>query len=327
MCPSDGCGNPSPIPQPPTIPPFPTTGVVAIVMSPGAILSGNDRRDGVDTNPNPALNSDPAKKPVNFLDAAIGLSNATGSSNGNDFIAAMRGSSFNDKLLGVLDSDVFSAVNNRMENVATLAEIANCISEYGKQNAFFGAGDRRLPWPTELSIADPSDKNQYDDSPIRLSGHVPYRISDSTLAPPAHNWSTIAIQPSKRNTMAACFTWPTWWDSWKAFVFFAIGDNFKPSSSPLTVSCTANPSGCLSVNGGVRQYAAILIFAGRPLLGQVRSTVADKQNASNYLEDENRSGIQGNTGGGNFTKGTISTGFNDVVVCIKEDLTVDTNCS
>ncbi len=326
LCPLSGCGNVSPIPQPPTTPPYPTSGVVAIVMSAGSVVSGNNRVDGADTNPNPAFNTDAAKKATNYLDAAQGFNNATGTSNGNDFIAALRADAFNDQLVPILDTEIFLVVNKRMENIVTLSQIANCISEYGKGNADFSSGDKRLPWPTELSVGNPTNKNSYDDSPGRLTGHLPYLISNSTLTLPVHNWSMADIPPSKRNTMAACSSWPSWWDSWKAHVFYAIGNNFAPGSTS-SMDCASNPSGCLKVNGGTANFAAILIFAGHPLAGQERDTIAKKQDPTNYLEGGNLAAIQANTGNGNFIKGLVSTTLDDLIVCIRSDMSVDPSCS
>lgn len=329
LCGSAGCGDASPIPIPSATAPYPTANLAAIVFSAGVPLSGNNRQDGVDTNPDPATNIDPAKKALNYLDSATLdskiFSNSSGSSNGNDFVAANHSSTFNDLLLPISAGEVFANVNKRMENKATLTEIAKCIAEYGMNNNT--PSDHRLPWSAPLGI-DVSDATKFDDSAGLKSGRLPYYLADSTNQTPAHNWSTTAIPPATRNTLGACSTLPKWWGSWKSYIFYAVASNFSPDFdgglAPSPNSCFA-PSGCLSVNGGVRKFAAVVIFSGRKLASQLRTSLAEKQDKNNYLEGANLSSIGGI--GTDFTNNSVSTTFNDTIVCINNDLSISPDCS
>ncbi len=329
VCGTSGCGNSSPIPIPPTALPLPASNIAAIVFSAGPPLEGNDRKDGADTNPNPALNGDPAKKPENYLDSSIidtkTFNNATGSANGNDFVAANRSESFNDQLLSISPQEVFSNVNKRMETKATLAELAGCIAEYGKNNN--AVNDLRLPWAAPLTI-DVNNGVQFDDLSGLKAGRFPYRVNDSANTHPAHRWSTTFFSTSNRNTFGACSSFPKWWNNWKPYLFYAVADNFTPDfaggTAPSPNSC-ASPSGCLRVNSGLGKFAAVVIFSGKKLATQVRITAAEKQDKNNYLEDVNSSSIGG--AGTVFMNSATSSTFNDVIVCINPDMSLSPDCN
>lgn len=329
LCGSTGCGDASPIPIPSATAPYPTANLAAIVFSAGVPLSGNNRQDGVDMTPDPAINVDPAKKALNYLDSATldskTFSNSSGSSNGNDFVAANQSGTFNDLLLPLSAVEVFANVNKRMENKATLTEIANCIVEYGKNNK--DPADHRLPWSGPLLI-DVGDVTKFDDSAGLKSGRLPYYLANSTNQSPAHYWSTTLISTAKRNTLEACSKLPKWWKSWKSYLFYAVASNFSPDFdaglAPSPNSCS-EASGCLSVNGGVGKFAAIVIFSGKKLASQLRASPTEKQDKNNYLEGANLSSIGG--GGTNFADGTASTTFNDIIVCINPDMSISPDCS
>ena len=324
VCGSTGCGDSSPIPNPSTTAPFPTSNIAAIVFSPGAPIGENNRRDGTDPEPNPTINIDPAKKALNYLDSVVidskAFDNSSGSTNGNDFVAATTSNAFNDKLLPIFAAEIFSNVNRRMEKKATLVELAKCIAEYGNNNNT--SSDHRLPWSAPL-IIDVSDATKFDDSAGLRSGRLPYYVVDSTTAPPAHNWSTTYIPTAKRNTLGACSSFPKWWASWKSYVFYAVGSNFSPDHPPPN-DCS-DQTGCLGVNGGTRKFAAVVIFSGKKLINQARTSAAEKQDANNYLESDNLLSIA--NAASNFTNGTASTTFNDLVVCINPDMSLSPDCN
>lgn len=329
ICSSNGCGDPSPIPTPPTTAPLPTSNVAAIVFSPGTPIIGNNRQEGTDLEPNPAINIDPAKKALNYLDKITidsnEFNNSTGSTNGNDFIAASTSSTFNDKLLAISAAEVFFNVNKRMEKKTTLIEIATCIAEYGNRNNL--ASDHRLPWSAPLAI-DISNTAKFDDNIGLKNGRFPYDLGDSTTVLPPHDWSTNAIPPAKRKTFGACSSFPKWWASWRSYIYYAVASNFSPdnvtSSAPSPNSCTS-PEGCLSVNGGSGKFAAVVIFSGKKLSSQNRTGLSNKQTVANYLEEPNLSSISSS---GTFFKNDVaSTTFNDTIVCIKPDMSISPDCN
>ncbi len=329
ICGANGCGDSSPIPTPPSVAPYPATNVGAIVFAPGIPLAGNDRLDGVDTDPDPAINGDPAKKPSNFLDTVeIGaktFSNSSGSTNGNDFIAADPAETFNDQMLTISASEIFHNVNKRLETKASLYEIAACLAAYGLSNST--SADHRLPWSTPLLI-DVGNVNNFVDSIGQNSGRLPYRIASSASQLPAHDWSTTSIPAAKRNTLGACSNFPKWWTSWKSYVFYAVASNFTPDFggglAPSPNSCSV-PAGCLSVNGGVGKFAAVVIFSGKRIAAQTRTSLGEKQDKNNYLEDENLSSI--GSSGTDFKNSIPSAAFNDTIVCINPDMSISLDCS
>lgn len=328
VCGPTGCGDSSPIPIPPATFPLPTTNIAAIVFSPGGPIGSNNRQDGTDSEPDPAKNTDPAKKPSNYLDNvqidAKTFDNSSGTTNGNDFVAANHSGTFNDQLLPISVAEIFTNVNRRMENRATLVTIASCIAEYGINNST--SSDHRLPWSAALSI-DVDDASQFGDVVSLRSGRLPFSVGNSAKQTSVHTWATSAISATKRNTLAACSNFPKWWPSWKSYLFYVVASNFSPDfdsgSAPSPNSCSS-PSGCLSVNGGVGKFAAIVVFSGRKLAAQTRSSPAEQRDPSNYLEEANLSSIKGS--GTDFFSGEITTSFNDTIVCINPDMTISPDC-
>ena len=329
ICSPNGCGDPSPIPTPPTTAPLPVSNLAAIVFSPGIPIDGNNRQNGTDLEPDPTVNIDPAKKALNYLDKVTinsnEFNNSTGSTNGNDFIAGNSSATFNDKLLGISAAEIFSNVNKRMETKTTLVEIAACIVEYGNHNST--PSDRRLPWSTPLSIII-IDTAEFVDSVSLKTGRLPFNVSKSAAQPPTHNWGTNLISTAKRNTFGACSSFPKWWESWKPYLYYAVASNFSPdnatNSAPSPNSCLV-PTGCLSVNGGVGKFAAVVIFSGKKLSNQIRTDLLDKKKVENYLEEDNFLSI--NNSGTNFTNSAPSATFNDTIVCIKPDMSISPDCT
>lgn len=324
VCPAGGCGDPSPVPAVPSAP-FPIySQQVAILFSPSYPLAGQDRQDGVDANPNPVLNIDNAKKSNNFLDViTIGanqFNNASGSNNGNDFIMGPVTSTFNDSLLTISTNEIFGNIDKRMQSKATLAEIASCLIEYANNNA--AANDKRLPWSVPFDLgpaANYNDPINFDDTPSIYTGRIAYHIADSTAASPIHDWNTGAA--SKRKKMEYCSNWPSWWNSWKNHVFYAVSKDFAPDIAAPQV-CSGN---CVTVDG-IGPFAAVLIFAGKKLAGQVRVSNTDMANPANFLEGRNAIEIVNNSGSGDFT--AITTPIqNDVAICIRQNLTIDMTCT
>lgn len=320
VCSENGCGDPSPVPLNPLTPPLPILSqLVAIVFSPGPPLAGQSRQDGVDVNPNPAANIDDAKKPQNYLDTIVAganqFNNATGSNNGNDFITGKITGTFNDRLLAISSTELFGNIDKRMQATTTLQEIAACLIEYSQNNST--VNDKRLPWPAPVILGDYNADLSFDDDVTKYTGRMPYKIESSTSAVPVHNWDSGAA--SKKQKMKYCAEWPDWWSSWKNDVFYAVSKDFAPDAISIPQVCAGN---CVTVDG-IGPYAAILIFSGKKLAGQVRETDLEKANPENFLESGNAVEVANNTGKGDFTKLNV----NDVLVCIRQNMTIDATCA
>ena len=112
-----------------------------------------------------------------------------------------------------------------------------------------------------------------------------------------------------------------WWSAWKEIVFFAMDISFAPSqptflwvdtfrSSTLatvtapTIHVTSALVQALTLDSSRTEF--IVLVAGRPLAGQVRTTISDQGKVENYLEGDNQMLD-------NFTSGDLTTTFNDTV--------------
>lgn len=329
VCSIIGCGDPSPIPYPTTTPPFPVGKQLAsLVFSSGPSVGDNNRQDIPDTNPDPAMNTNNANKAVNYLDSltfgANVLNNATGSINGNDFISGVNGKIFNDVLIAIGPDEIFRNVDKRMSSLTTVKQIADCIAEYGKNNST--NADKRLPWAAPIVLTDYIDKIKYDDVVSKLAGRLPYMVDTSTSTISVHLWNTGT--PSKKQKMAYCSNWPAWWESWKMHLFYAVADPFNPGSSiaSFPLPCGQPGAKCLTVDGN-GPYAAVVIFAGKKVAGQNRNTNSDKGDPTNYLEGINAISItNSDSSSSDYGKYSRVAG-NDILVCVKQDLSIDTGCS
>ncbi|MDO9052745.1 MAG: hypothetical protein Q7U37_02245 [Gallionella sp.] len=126
-----------------------------------------------------------------------------------------------------------------------------------------------------------------------------------------HHWENNCTNP---DNWAAIYPW---WYNWKEHLFYAISQRYKPDSDPTT-SCDSDH--CVHVNN-LGNYAAVVIFAGKNLSGSARS----KNDISKYLEGRNSTNITEYANGNeNYQASSVpaSTTFNDIVYCIKEDLSV-----
>ena len=241
----------------------------------------------------------------------------------------------NDRMIFITKDDIFNAIRRRADFVDPLRnplllmtqKAAECIADYGRHNNA-GLSDKRLPWSARAPATTPVDTDcNYRDgtSTTRIMyGRLPNRVSGSRLSTNNQISQTSCggtssyYQLDVANCPAGWNTYYPWWSNWKDHVFYTLANSYRPAagSSP---SCGT----CLTVNGG-GQYAAVVIFAGQKLATQTRSTSSDRLNFSNYLEGNNLiSNIPITTSGnGNYQSGSATSNFNDVLYCIKPDLSV-----
>ena len=290
--------------------------VVAVVFAPGAVLDGQNRApDG--TAPACGGNYTPA----NYLDNDGAINNAAVSSTANAASQFRLGAStqLNDQIIFITRDDIFNARNIRAKLATMTQKAAACLADYGNRNSS-GLGNKRLPWSGRLRnpTTDYWTDSNYDDEDNRLAGRLPYRVNTSDDDTGNQIGSPYYQLASNGANCPGVADWPTyypWWSNWKDHLFYALADDFKPKDS--SGSCGT----CLRVNGS-GAYAAVVMFAGRPLAGQARTTVGDRLDFRNYLEGRNYTNGPNWSGSSNYQSGTETGSFNDMLYCINPDLTV-----
>jgi len=294
----------------------PENRAAAVIFAPGVALGQDRQDDDPGTAQRPVCSEDYAA--ARFLEGVGAINNAT--PNGTPgattrFIAGDRTDAFNDRLLIVTPEEIFAAIEKRSDFAPKLASLAQsaalCLIEYVKLNTHYGdSDDHRFPWAAPVGLAAYTADAYWGDAADTLSGRFPYRV-DTT--------ATLVANPSSSTLAAASCPFrmgnadENWWKNWKDHLFYALGAEFKPlapSSSP--VACGA---GCLRVNGTGGQVAVVL-FAGKRLAGQTRSTDAAKGSLANYLEGRNLTNHPNAAGNGNYESISPATpAFNDVLWC------------
>lgn len=301
--------------------------VVAVIFAPGPVL-GNQNRVPDGTAPVCGGNYVAS----NYLDSDGTLNNGAVSASANATTQFRLASSqqVNDQLIYVTRQDLWNAMLRRNDFMTTLATMTQkateCIADYGRRNRYsswpysVNPNNKRLPWSGRF-YPDSSDyltDSNYDDEDGRLAGRLPYRVntadsdSNNMISSPYYQLE------SDGGNCPSVADWPTyypWWTNWKDHLFYALAYSFRPGSG--SSSCGT----CLRVNGS-GSYAAVVMFAGKPLAGQARTTVSDRLDFGNYLEGRNYTNGSNSSGNSNYESAGASSGFNDVLYCINSNLTV-----
>lgn len=319
---------------------------VAVVFSPGPALPGQARANGGGECGGDYVAG-------HFLDAlgAVnnGLPNPT--AEGVSTVIAEATAGNNDRLAWITRDDIFvrgiqrrSDLNSALHRLAR--QVAECVAAYGKSNV-----GRRLPWAAPLALADhmPNtyESDRFNDSIKLLVGRIAFQIRDSYVASgsglPSFAGCTAAGATGCRlyridncpmildiaGDATATDSPDGWFDKWKDHIYYAVAEDFQPSSSipaaDLCASPTASGRKCLHV-GGVGPYAAVVMFAGGRQPGQTRTTLDNRNSPANYLEGGNAEAIGNNTPA-SAAFGKFFKAGNDDIVCIRKDLTIDESCS
>lgn len=325
---------------------------VAIVFSPGPPLPGKSRTGGTgkcggDYNP------------ANFLDTVATVNNATPNSTADGIsVVAATGpkDSYNDKLLWISRDDILArGIEKRSDLITSLQSLlqktAECIAAYGNANT-----DKRLPWAAPIILADASPdtykNDKFNDAANLLVGRIPFHVRDSyqasgstlssfTACTSSSSTGCRLFRPDNCSTFLAMAGYPTatdgvsykdspdgWFEKWKDHLFFAVAEDFKPSSAIAEVNLCDTPTiagrKCLYVDS-IGPYAGIVIFAGSRQTGKTRATLADRNLPDNYLEGINATAININDPS-NSQFGQFAHAGNDQIVCIKRDLNIDVSC-
>ncbi|MDP2752688.1 MAG: hypothetical protein Q8O31_08820 [Rhodocyclaceae bacterium] len=321
---------------------------VAIIFSPGASLFGQNRADH--------------HAPQNFLERAAGVNNAEPNALPEGItrvVAAGPLSSFNDRLLWISRDDLFA---NRIEKRASLElrlenlrqKVAGCIAVYGLSNQ-----GNRLPWAAPITLSsvgtggvDTWQNDRFNDVSGGLVGRIPLKVRDSFQSTgstlPSFSGCTSTDNSSCRlfrvdncPELLDVAGYPTpqegtsfrdspdgWLEKWKDHLFYAVAEDFKPTSSVAPADRCAQPTTadrkCLFVSGR-GPFAAVILFAGKRQTGQVRSTLAERNQSANYLEGDNAIAMTVNSASdsrfGQFANSS------DALTCIRTNLTVDMTCT
>ena len=309
---------------------------VAVIFAPGSTLPGQNRSGA--TAPICGGNYTAS----NYLDTTGTANNATVSSTANTnstfYTGMIRDASgnplLNDQITFITKQDLWNAIQRRRDFLATLdtmtLKTAECIASFGTHNKIGGLPDlanKSLPWPAQLSpsgSADYSVNTTYNDITDIYSGRAPYRVNTSRSdSGNAITSPYYLLQANGANCPGGWASIYPWWNNWKDHLFYAISQRYRPGSN-ATIACDNDR--CLHVNGS-GNYAAVVIFANQKLSGQTRaSSVTSPQRgiASNFLEGRNASHVANSSSNGNenYQSDTASTTFNDIVYCIKEDLSL-----
>lgn len=293
--------------------------VVAVIFAPGPVLGSQNRAPG---GAAPICGGNYTA--TNYLDSDGTLNNGTVSTSANATTQFRLASStqVNDQLIYITRQDIWNAMLKRNDFMTTLATMtqkaAECIADYGRRNSG-GSGDKRLPWSGRF-YPDSNDyltDSNYDDEDGRMAGRLPYRVNTSD-GDTSNQISSPYYQLASGSSCLGGSTWATyypWWTNWKDHLYYALANSFRPSSG--STSCGT----CLRVNYS-GNYAAVVMFAGKPLSGQVRTTTSNRLDFSNYLEGRNYSNGSNSSGNNNYQSGAETGSFNDVLYCINPDLSV-----
>lgn len=296
--------------------PYTPSGVVAVIIAPGGVLTrqgtaaaqnrtctgGACTTAGVcTTNPE---STTPKCNPANYLDVVSGVednADFTDNSATNGFInGVVRNSNgnviVNDRLITITYEDLMPKLEYRVA-----METLNCLRSY----ATAAANNGRYPWANPANSASTND--QANTLFGQMAGTAPFLagyLANTTASAPSMPTSWPASCTLTQGSSSA-----TWWNNWREHVFYAVADVYKPGTSAPT-GCTS--ASCLSVNppSTAANKQVVVLVAGKRLAGvadgQLRSSLADKQNPANYFE--------GNYTLPAFTKQPRSTTFNDTVV-------------
>lgn len=293
--------------------------VVAVIFAPGPVLGSQNRAPG---GAAPICGGNYTA--TNYLDSDGTLNNGTVSTSANATTQFRLASStqVNDRLIYITRQDIWNTMLKRNDFMTTLATMtqkaAECIADYGRRNSG-GSGDKRLPWSGRF-YPDSNDyltDSNYDDEDGRMAGRLPYRVNTSD-GDTSNQISSPYYQLASGSSCLGGSTWATyypWWTNWKDHLYYALANSFRPSSG--STSCGT----CLRVNGS-GNYAAVVMFAGKPLAGQARTTTSNRLDFSNYLEGRNYSNGSNSSGNSNYQSGAETSSFNDVLYCINPNLTV-----
>lgn len=299
--------------------------IVAVIIAPGAALNAQSRNYDATTGC-----GDDAANPAAYLEGN-GFTDNAALSNVADrldqFLHATLTSHteaipYNDYFITITREEIWRAIldnsdfNNKMEELTEV--LALCLSKYSTTVAY-----DRLPWPAPMDLADyriAANYNDIDNSAV-YAGRLPFIVDDSNNK--INGATNIELFEQGNCSMLGAVTadltdsddeYRTLWENWKDHFFYIVSKGYAPDDA--AASC----GNCIEFNGN--DMAAIVIYSGSPLAGQVRTgpeipgDANSKDEVSNYIEN-NSAVFDVGSGSGNYV-----AGGNDIMFCIKTDFSV-----
>ena len=246
----------------------------------------------------------------------------------------------NDIFVTIKKSDIWPAILVKTEIEGKLAEVAEalavCLADYANTNA-----DRQLPWPAplDLSASDYLDDDNYDDVLNAVQGYAgrfPYMVDSSNGEIGGFGANDIFTAaacnnidlPSTPLVLEAIDLDPGGgdehgiiWHNWKDHFYYALSKNYEPDNAAVADSICNGVNGCVSVNGVVNEYAAIVFYSGESINGVARTSpeVGDpdqKAVIANYIENNNQADFPDVTGENDYQSGVTG---NDSMFCVTDE--------
>jgi len=293
---------------------------VALVIAPMAALAGQRRSTGDPCGP------DYTAAEYLDVDTFSGIANHAVSGVADAIerfaMSAAPDPTHNDRVVTVTRADIERAIRRRHDLDGQLRDLglglAACIAHYGSSNPG-GAGDRRLPWPAPLSMADYRPDAAYDDHGAAISGRLP-DVVDASNALTGNPRARVVSDCDPAIVAAWSPGLAALWRNWKDHFFYAVAEPHAPAATVPT-AC----GNCLTVNGG-GAYVAVIAFGGRPIGPQSRAAPPADTDArgdpANYLDGGNAAHFPLASGTADFVSMPQSSTFNDRLFCIDAAMSV-----
>lgn len=218
-----------------------------------------DPANYLDRSPGPAYADEDNARFVDRNDAAGRMANRDGFIQGP--VVGPDGTTWvNDRLAAVSYDDLMPRVMRRVGE-----EVASCLQQYADHPGHAG----RVPWAAPLCRGGEADARLRgaDASGVRF-GRIPDTPFEATagdskgsLSPqwrPGAPGCRIADAAGRTAGLAS----PSWWNSWKRHVFYAIAEPATPGAGPAT-PCDA--SSCLVAGESASGQRFAVVVAGPPL--------------------------------------------------------------
>jgi len=284
------------------------------------------------------LTMPPVSPPAGTLGGSLSrlISGYTDATTGNTLV--------HDRMIVITPKEIFDAIEQWHPLVGYPAElpseipktrlrlltkrVAECLAEFpsdrlpGESSTY---RDRRLPWAAVLSPTDFALDSTYSEADGLSVGRVPAYLGVTAAPNPPLSSPPGPLPPyiplNAQYFEKYCSHWSeiaNLFQHWKDHLFYAVAPDFDHTNGQA--SATECGSGCLTVNDGQPASpppaAAVVIFAGRPLIGQTRALSSERSAPGNYLEGRNLQRILDPTSGRDHQTADSAT-FNDVLYCIR----------
>ena len=314
------------------------SGAIAVIIAPGAVLQRQgatlpqDRSCTVGINctaeeqcTTSPTSATPKCNSANYLDVLSGTEDNADFLNGSSSNGFMNGDVVvsskvivNDRILTITYQELMPLMERRVSK-----EVLNCLNAYASVPQNKG----RYPWAAPIS----GYPSYADQTGVRF-GRIPDSFGSTLLGIGGIVAAAVCPLPLVGPLLCMTTSWPssctlntgTWWSHWKELVFYGVAEAYQPGDPqgiPLlpTSILPGGASGTfLTVNppSSSANKRVVVIVSGKSLSGtaypsggnQPRSTTANKQSGTNYLEGENDGGTADT-----YTKQSTASSFNDVL--------------